>query len=222
MKHILFTLIFIFILISGCDKNDSDDLAFHFKIIVQDVNGNPVPNLPIGVYNILSNFDRDSYDNGNRSLTIIDFDVKEGEDATLTIVDIEDDILLQTDFESGFYYYNWQPDEDDKFGGTNVYRVKLESASYSTTQFAVEQNFSLTHNQIGLTNNDGIFETNDKRYFPNLYYEGMDFYQTGEFGELLGTYQITNTIVIDLPEQDYEREVILGDNTFTLIYNGVK
>ena len=50
----------------------------------------------------------------------------------------------------------------------------------------------------------------------------MDFYQIDEFGELLGTYQITNTIVIDLPEREFEREVIMGENTFTLIYDGVK
>ena len=217
MRNFLFILIFLLILINGCDKNDSDDLSFHFKVIVHDVDGNPVPDLPIGVYNILSGGGNGNGDKGN---TTISFNVKEGETAILTIINIDDNILFQSEFEPGFYNYNWPSDVDELFGGTNVYRVKLESASYSATQFAVEQHFSLTYNQIGFTNSDGIFETNDKRYFPNFYYEGMDFDFIDEFGELLSTYQITNTIVIDFPDREYEREVTLGENTFTLIYDG--
>ena len=220
MRNILFILIFLLILINGCDKNDSEDSSFSFKVIVQDVNGSPVPDLPVGIINILSDIGGGSKDNFTKGNATISFCVKEGEIATLTIININDSILFQSEFEPGFYSYDWQSDIDELFGGTNVYRINLESESYSASKFVVEHNFDF--NQIGFTNSDGIFETNDKRYFPNLYYENMDFYHYDETGNFICTFQITNTIVIDLPEREYEREIIMGENTFTLIYDGVE
>jgi len=221
MKYMIFVLILLLILINGCEKEktESDNSSFSFKVIVLDEDGNPVPDLQIGVYNkIPLGFP----ENNNRSQTSVSFDVKENEIATLTITNLEDEILELLDCGPGVHTHTWEPEIEDRFGGTNVYKVTLESATCSASQFAVEHNFPLDLNQIGLTNSNGIFETNDKRYFPNFYYEGMDFDFIDEDGNLLGTYQFTNTIVLNLPDREYEREIVSGQNEFTLIFDGAK
>ncbi len=97
----------------------SGNSGFYGPLSVSIPDGNTAPDLP-QVTDLFGN-----YPNPFNPATMIKFDVKEDEEATLSIFNLKGQMLIEEKFKEGYHEFKW--DAEDYGSGVYLYRLKSES-----------------------------------------------------------------------------------------------
>lgn len=240
LSSILFIVLLSF-LNQTCTEspNSSDNEPFSFKVKVVDNSNKPLSNLKIGVYfhftdqlmkkNLLKEV------NNNYGVTVLKYSVNKLCRLTLITYDLENNVAMEiiNNDRHNVGNYEVQFITGDLFPG--VYNCVLEAKDtlsnntlFRDSTYAVLWHKDPVYNAIGFTDNNGIFETRNKLYFPSLY-NLPELIRTLEEGpEPVGTFGIEDSITILVTDTTlnqmsrYTRVITNNSNIYTLIFPGLE
>ena len=235
-----FIIIFIISFLSqSCTDsvNSPENEPFSFKVKVVDSNENPLSNLKIGFFfrftdpfmnkKLLKEVDT------NYGVTVLKYSVNKLCKLTLIAYDLENNVSMEIINNNRHNAGNYEVQfiTGDLFPG--VYKCVLEAKDtldnntlFRDSTYAVLWHKDPVYNGIGFTDNDGIFETRKKLYFPSLY-ELPVLIRTLENGpEPVGTFGIEDSVTILVTDitsnltSRYTRKLGKNLNTYELIFPG--
>jgi hypothetical protein len=240
-KSVPIIIISISFLLLNCNEQSTSpngtDNIFSFKVKVVDSLNSPLSNVKIGTYFHLSDIVLEKSNNKetdiNYGVTSISYAINDICKLYLTAYDLENRAvmnLVQNDRHNvGRYQVHFNTGE--LFPG--VYKCVLIAKDtldintlYKDSIYAVLLHTDPVYNGIGYTDNNGIFETQNKLYFPALY-ELPVIIRTLEGGpEPFGSFNIDDSITILVTDtvlnitSRYTREIKNLANNFELIFPG--
>ena len=235
-----FIIIFIISFLSqSCTDsvNSPENEPFSFKVKVVDSNENPLSNLKIGFFfrftdpfmnkKLLKEVDT------NYGVTVLKYSVNKLCKLTLIAYDLENNVSMEIINNNRHNAGNYEVQfiTGDLFPG--VYKCVLEAKDtldnntlFRDSTYAVLWHKDPVYNGIGFTDNDGIFETRKKLYFPSLYKLPV-LIRTLENGpEPVGTFGIEDSVTILVTDTTsnltnrYTRKLGKNSNTYELIFPG--
>ena len=235
-----FIIIFIISFLSqSCTDsvNSPENEPFSFKVKVVDSNENPLSNLKIGFFfrftdpfmnkKLLKEVDT------NYGVTVLKYSVNKLCKLTLIAYDLENNVSMEIINNNRHNAGNYEVQfiTGDLFPG--VYKCVLEAKDtldnntlFRDSTYAVLWHKDPVYNGIGFTDNDGIFETRKKLYFPSLY-ELPVLIRTLENGpEPVGTFGIEDSVTILVTDTTsnltsrYIRKLGKNLNAYELIFPG--
>lgn len=217
--------------------NSSDNESFSFQVKVVDNSNKPLPNLKIGVYfhftNQLIKKNLLKEVNNIYGVTVLKYSVSKLCRLTLIAYDLENnaamEIINNDRHTVGIYEAHFIT--GDLFPG--VYKCFLEAKDtlnnntlFRDTTYAILWHKDPVYNAIGFTDNNGIFETRNKLYFPSLY-NLPELIRTLENGpEPVGTFGIEDSITILVTDtisnltSRYTRKLMKNTNNYELLFPG--
>jgi len=201
----LIPLILILITCKGTTSPDQED--FSLTINVQDAGGNPISDLVVNVVNLIPGFGEWEY---SRPQTTIFLVLIEQAQVELNIYDIERQHvkeLISNTMEAGNWSVNWDGrDANDELCMPGIYYYSIEIYEENDLVFENEKlmyfyEFSNELFAIGRTDLEGAIFTDDTKLFPN-FYDLPEIVRTDEEGNNLGTFAITDSVIIILTDPD--------------------
>lgn len=240
----LFSTLFILLLSflnQTCTEspNSSDNEPFSFQVKVVDNSSKPLPNLKIGIYfhftDPFMNKKLLKEVNTNNGVTVLRYSVNKLSRLTLIAYDLENNVAMELintdrhnvgDYETHFI-------TGDLFPGVYKCVLVAKDTSGNTTLFRDSTYAVLWHsdpifNGIGFTDGNGIFETNNKLYFPSLY-DLPELIRTLEEGpEPVGAFGIEDSVTILVTDTvsnlicTYTKAINNNSNSFELVFPGAE
>jgi len=233
--------IMIILFIRCSDTTGTDGNNFSIKIIVKDLDGVQIEGLDIGFSNKIL-YIPSEYRTGSN----IYYSLHQDCFLSLKIYDLSESLIKTLIYSEQPYsgigypeFINWDGTDnygnEATFGGTAVYKMILKAYDLETNEILFEDIKYICHDKsiydqecfIGATNDNGVFETNNKQLFPNFFDPPiMNSYD--EYGTYLGEFSLNDTIEILLYDQineliDIQEKVINeGENIFELIWTPEK
>ena len=236
------TVIIIFIisfLSQSCTDsvNSPENEPFSFKVKVVDNSNKPLSNMKIGVFfrftDPFMNKKLLKEVNTNYGVTVLKYSVNKLCKLTLIAYDLENNVSMEIINNNRHNAGNYEVQfiTGDLFPG--VYKCVLEAKDtldnntlFRDSTYAVLWHKDPVYNGIGFTDNDGIFETRKKLYFPSLY-ELPVLIRTLENGpEPVGTFGIEDSVTILVTDTTsnltsrYIRKLGKNLNAYELIFPG--
>jgi len=236
------TVIIIFIisfLSQSCSDsvNSPENEPFSFKVKVVDNSNKPLSNMKIGVFfrftDPFMNKKLLKEVNTNYGVTVLKYSVNKLCKLTLIAYDLENNVSMEIINNNRHNAGNYEVQfiTGNLFPG--VYKCILEAKDtldnntlFRDSTYAVLWHKDPVYNGIGFTNNDGIFETRKKLYFPSLYKLPV-LIRTLENGpEPVGTFGIEDSVTILVTDTTsnltnrYTRKLGKNSNTYELIFPG--
>jgi hypothetical protein len=222
----------------ACDEdegplnNGSED--FSLTITVLDSDGAPVPHLRVSSWNHLDGVDyavsiaagvgKNPAD--PMATTTICLALTENCSYDFTIRDLEDSLISSFDGigEPGVISIEWSP--QNLHSGAYKYTLEAHTTEpFTDTKYAYLHLFDADIDTIGHTNADGVFETRNRRFFPNTYNLPPQV-KTSVSPDSLGTFQILDTVHFVLKDtsagnnfMSFDSVVVNGENTFDITWN---
>jgi hypothetical protein len=226
-----YLMLSIIILTISCGQNGNESSSFSFTIHVTDANNNPIEGVEVFVNNKLSS----DYKNEIRSSTLIKFDLVQDCNLQLTIYNLNNRLvnsLIDEEYEYGSYAYNYSSNYYDSgepiLGGCNILKCNILATEIETGQILYDETMFMCRytfcDEIGITDSNGEFFTDNNLYFPHLY-EVPEMQRKDESNNVIGTFSLTDLIEIEIYDpisetsQMFERVVEEGNNSFELIWN---
>ena len=229
--------ILIILFVRCSDTTGTNEDNFSIKIIVKDLDGVPIEDLDIGFSNKIMYIPSQL-----RTSTNIFYSLNEDCFLSLKIYDFSDNLIKTLIYSEQTHtdidypeFVNWDGTDnseyEDTFGGTAVYKMILKAYDLVTNEILFEDFIYICYDKsiydqesyIGVTNENGIFEIDNKQLFPNFFDPPvMNSYD--EYGTYLGEFTLNDTIEILLYDQindliDVQEKVINeGENIFELIW----
>ena len=237
-----FSTVIIIFIISFLSQSCTDSVIspenepFSFKVKVVDNSNKPLSNMKIGVFfrftDPFINKKLLKEVNTNYGVTVLKYSVNKLCKLTLIAYDLENNVsmeIINNKHNAGNYEVQFIT--GDLFPG--VYKCVLEAKDtldnntlFRDSTYAVLWHKDPVYNGIGFTDNDGIFETRKKLYFPSLY-ELPVLIRTLENGpEPVGTFGIEDSVTILVTDitsnltSRYTRKLGKNLNTYELIFPG--
>jgi len=244
-RFILLGLLLPFILLLFIRCSDTTGLNednFSIKLIVKDLDGDPIEDLDIGFSNKIQ-YITSEYRIG----TNIYYSLHQDCFLSLKIYDFSDNLIKTLIYSEQLHTIINEPESvtwngTDNFGnevtstGSAIYKVILKAYDLEANEILFEDLKYICHDRVfsdqecylGVTDENGEFATDNKQIFLNFFDPPiMDSYD--EDGTYLGEFTLSDTIEILLHDQingliDVQEKVINeGENTFELIWTpGVK
>ena len=236
------TVIIIFIisfLSQSCSDsvNSPENEPFSFKVKVVDNSNKPLSNMKIGVFfrftDPFMNKKLLKEVNTNYGVTVLKYSVNKLCKLTLIAYDLENNVSMEIINNNRHNAGNYEVQfiTGNLFPG--VYKCILEAKDtldnntlFRDSTYAVLWHKDPVYNGIGFTDNDGIFETRKKLYFPSLY-ELPVLIRTLENGpEPVGTFGIEDSVTILVTDTTsnltsrYIRKLGKNLNAYELIFPG--
>ena len=236
------TVIIIFIisfLSQSCSDsvNSPENEPFSFKVKVVDNSNKPLSNMKIGVFfrftDPFMNKKLLKEVNTNYGVTVLKYSVNKLCKLTLIAYDLENNVSMEIINNNRHNAGNYEVQfiTGNLFPG--VYKCILEAKDtldnntlFRDSTYAVLWHKDPVYNGIGFTDNDGIFETRKKLYFPSLYKLPV-LIRTLENGpEPVGTFGIEDSVTILVTDTTsnltnrYTRKLGKNSNTYELIFPG--
>lgn len=224
----------------ACDEDEgplnNGDEDFSLTITVLDSDGAPVPHLRVSSWNHLDGVDyavsiaagvgKNPAD--PMATTTISFGLTENCNYVLTIRDLEDSLIRSFDNigepgEPGVIDIDWY--QQNLHSGAYKYTLEANTTEpFTDTKYAYLHLFDADIDTIGHTNADGVFETINRRFFPNTYNLPPQV-KTSVSPDSLGTFQILDTVHFVLKDTNtghfmwFDSVVVNGENTFDITWN---
>lgn len=238
---ILFTMVFVF-LFSSCKHDTTSPLPygtnFSIKITVTNLSDTPMPGLRISAYNHLSVglLEKDNHGKGNlsspQSTSVIGFTLAADAKVFLAIYEHDNKfvttLLNWENMLEGMNEVEWS---NDAHVPTRVYKYRLiaKDTSGTTVLFSDSLHAVLWHPDpdiciLGWTSQNGIYETSDMLFFPNVLSLPI-LYKRDETNNDLGTFSILDSVTIILTDtlthqsQQFQRVVTKDANDIQLVWN---
>ena len=238
-----FSTVIIIFIISFLSQSCTDSVIspenepFSFKVKVVDNSNKPLSNMKIGVFfrftDPFINKKLLKEVNTNYGVTVLKYSVNKLCKLTLIAYDLENNVSMEIINNNRHNAGNYEVQfiTGDLFPG--VYKCVLEAKDtldnntlFRDSTYAVLWHKDPVYNGIGFTDNDGIFETRKKLYFPSLY-ELPVLIRTLENGpEPVGTFGIEDSVTILVTDitsnltSRYTRKLGKNLNTYELIFPG--
>ena len=234
-------LIILIFFIQCSDTTGTDEENFSVKVIVKDLDGIPVDNLKIGFSNKITPT-RSS--NSVRSGTVIYYSLLQDCFLSLKIYDLWNNLVKTLVYSEQTSDYTqasvfWDGTDNDgnetTFGSTAIYKTVLKAYDLENDTILFKDFQYICHDRsaynqksyIGITDEKGVFETDNKHLFPNFFDPPIqESYDIDGF--YLGEFTLTDTIEIFLYDYtndliDIQEKVIRdGKNVFELIWTPEK
>ena len=221
----------------ACDEDEgllnNGDEDFSLTITVLDSEGAPVPHLRVSSWNHLDGVDyavsiaagvgKNPAD--PMATTTISFGLTDSCNYVLSIYDLEDSLISSFDGigEPGVISIDWY--QQNLHSGAYKYNLEANTTEpFTDTKYAYLHLFDADIDTIGHTNADGVFETRNRRFFPNTYNLPPQV-KTSVSPDSLGTFQILDTVHFVLKDTNtghfmwFDSVVVNGENTFDITWN---
>ena len=238
-----FSTVIIIFIISFLSQSCTDSVIspenepFSFKVKVVDNSNKPLSNMKIGVFfrftDPFMNKKLLKEVNTNYGVTVLKYSVNKLCKLTLIAYDLENNVSMEIINNNRHNAGNYEVQfiTGNLFPG--VYKCVLEAKDtldnntlFRDSTYAVLWHKDPVYNGIGFTDNDGIFETRKKLYFPSLYKLPV-LIRTLENGpEPVGTFGIEDSVTILVTDTTsnltsrYIRKLGKNLNAYELIFPG--
>jgi len=231
-NYLVFFLLFLIIFFSCITSPDNDDENFSFKIFVKDPIGNPVGNLDVFLINNFNNPILEDFTEELRGWTSISFRLESDIFTDLNILDINSSNirnLVNEELAGGYWCSTWEGKNDEEISViSGAYYCELNTFANDTLNYHEKKLMYLlafdSEHRNGVTDNEGVFVSVDRRPFINLYdldsLKIVDHLQT-----FLGYEVFSDTTIICLRDQNfdnlYQFEYVIiedGKNEFELVW----
>lgn len=205
----IFIFFFLILLSHSCTDsvNSPDDEPFSFKVKVVNNSNEPLSNIKIGVYfhftDPFMNKKLLKEVNTNYGVTVLKYSVNKLCKLTLIAYDLENNVAMEIINNNRHNAGNYEVQfiTGDLFPG--VYKCVLEAKDtlsnntfFKDSVYAVLWHKDPVYNGTGFTDNEGMFETRNKLYFPILY-SLPELIRTLENGpEPVGNFGIEDSVTI--------------------------
>ena len=222
MIKVLTFIIFLLLLFLSCTDNPIDnqnDNTFSVEITVVDLNGNPLPNVKVSIWNKLNNVPYlkkvDSHKNINASTTI-PYTIAQQCFVNVIIFDLNNEIvkeLVSGQYQAGAYEVEWST-----LFANGVYKCILSTSSDSlhgsvlfkdsiyVSLISPDPSISL----IGITDSEGSIKVIDKLLFPHLF-NLPSIPRTLESGpEIVGYFDYSDSVVFALSNESFSKTVMVN------------
>lgn len=227
LKKLLFLLIILFFIFSCSDDNDSE---FSFKVRLVDDSGNPINNINV---TLLNNIDASM--EGKRYPNYISFRLAEVSNVEMKILNIKNELvknIMNEEFEEGNHTVVWDGvDEELNPIEAGLYYCQMKaSVDGDQTYYAKHTMYLYSYEKLrkhGVTDFEGIFQTEDKKPFVNLF--GVDSLQVkDEQNSFLGNIAFPDSTLIyfsQMTEENtmlYQKEIVKvnnDNNSFEFVWN---
>ena len=240
MKRNIIVIFFgITLIILSCKDsivNNVLDSGFSFKVIVSNSSSLPLSDISVSTWNKLKNttsLPKAKTPNKIQASTSIQFLLKENSFVSLNIYNLDNSLQKSLAKKESLKFGNYIFSYSDSIGyGTRVFKCKMSVTddSNSTTSLYEDSIYTVLLNpfpelaKVGATNQQGEFTTNDMLLFPNLYNLPPLLRTSSHSSEIIGTFEISNTVVISLTNEQthivkyFEKEIYNDENVFNLVW----
>lgn len=235
MKNSMIVTFLFIILFFSCKDNPTETVSNDFSFEVNVVNGNSenLPDVKISMWykfqTATSSFPKKDESGKINETTSIRFSLEKKLFTNVNLYDLDDHLykalINNEELNAGSYVYKYS--NNDKIG-TGVFKCKMElkEDSLSATSVFADSIYIVilcpdaAVAEIGITDQNGNFQTSNKLLFPSLY-ELPLLVRTNENADFLGNFTISDEIVIALTNSNseikYYNEIISGSkNNFVL------
>lgn len=235
-----YLIVFILALIFGCNENPISDenSSSDFKLTINVKNSNSVPlsgytisawNKIIRQSNILP---KEKQLDEINATTSMNFTIPQSTIVDLTVFDIENNIYQKLfsnkPLPADVYKYDFYHQNNI---GCGVYKCKLVAKDDSVTNTIIFQDSIYAVMiapdpevaKIGITNQNGTYETNKKILFPNLYDLPEFIFTSQASPDPLGSFSLSDEIIIALTNNNSEvkyfsKTISDKENVFDLVW----
>ena len=233
--YIRLSLLFFAVLFFSCNPAAPVE-QFSFRVSVTRSNGDPVPGIRVSAWNHISlpgvqTQAKASDPDKILQTSTITFAAPEEARVTLSILDLNNTLIshLQDNqlVEPGIQEVSW----DARLLSNGVYKCSLTAKDTSSSgvlyqdfKYAYRGEIDPALNILGWTSSAGIFETQNKVLFPNLFSLPPLIHTTSTDPAPIDSFTIRDTVTIVLTDtsthqsMSFERVVQQGINNFELIW----